>query len=86
MGLPKPSNTRPSMSYDTPSSMLRPRKRALEVAILRPWELSNSCTSALSPLTSSTLPRRVSPFSDDLDQFVTDAADAFHQHQRAHAL
>ena len=63
LGRPMPSNTRPSMSGDTASSMEWPRKRALASEIFSPWELSNSCTRALSPLTSSTRPERISPLA-----------------------
>ncbi len=41
-GLPMPSKTRPSMSRDTASCWLWPKKRALAVAIWMPWERSKS--------------------------------------------
>ena len=43
-----PSNTRPSISMETPSWVPWPRNRTLDWAKLIPAELSNSCTSALS--------------------------------------
>ena len=66
IGLPRPSNTRPSISSDTPSSMLRPRKRTLLLERLIPAELSKSCTSTSLPLTSSTLQRLVSPSASSI--------------------
>jgi len=66
IGLPKPSNTRPSISSETPSSIVRPRKRTLLLERLIPVELSNNCTNALLPLISSTLQRRFSPLNSSI--------------------
>ena len=63
LGLPIPSNTLPSISSLTASSMLFPRKRAFAVDIFSPDEPSKSCTKALSPLISRTFPLRRSPLS-----------------------
>ena len=56
-----PLKTRPSMSRDTASWSGWPKKRMRESARLMPADASNSCTTARSPLTSSTLQRRVLP-------------------------
>ena len=66
IGRPRPSKTRPSISSDTPSSMLRPRKRTLLLDRLIPVELSKSCTSTSLPFTSSTLHRLVSPLASSI--------------------
>ena len=66
MGRPRPSKTRPSISSDTPSCMLLPRKRTLELDRLIPVEFSNNCTKALFPSISSTLHLRVSPFASSI--------------------
>ena len=66
MGRPSPSKTRPSISSDTPSSILRPRKRTLLLDKLIPVELSKSCTSTSLPSTSSTLQRLVSPSASSI--------------------
>ena len=60
-GRPIPSKTLPSISSLTPSSMLLPKNLALAVEICNPEDPSKSCTSALSPLISRTLPFLLSP-------------------------
>ena len=66
IGLPRPSNTRESISDETGSSIERPRNLTFESARLIPAAESKSCTRALVPSTSSTLQRRVSPFGSSI--------------------
>ena len=66
IGRPRPSNTRESISSDTPSSILLPRKRTLLLSRLIPVEASNSCTRALPSSISRTLQRRFSPFASSI--------------------
>ena len=61
-GRPKPSNTRPIISSETPSSSGCPKKRTAESFKLIPLVPSKICTKALSSCTSKTWPRRNSPF------------------------
>ncbi len=65
-GRPMPSKTRPRMSRETASSSPRPRNRTLTVLDVDPVVPSKSCTSAVSPSTSSTRPRRISPFGSSI--------------------
>ena len=66
IGLPMPSKTLPSISSETPSSMLRPRNLTLLESRLMPAEFSNSWTIAFVPSTSSTLHLLFSPFDSSI--------------------
>ena len=66
IGLPIPLNTLPSMSGDTPKSSDFPKNLTLLSARFIPVELSNNCTSAVSPFTSNTLHLLVSPFESSI--------------------
>ncbi len=61
LGLPMPSKMRPSISKETPSSKVRPRKRTLLPWRFIPAEPSKSWIKALVPSASRTRPRRRSP-------------------------
>ena len=78
LGRPRPSKTRPSMSRRHAELERAAEERTFVSDGLAPRVPSNACTSATSPLTSSTLPRRARAVRElELDQLaVGDVDDA----------